>query len=177
MHGRFTSRLSLAAGCAVALLVLARPAPAGEEVLRDSWSEVRIGGAHAGWQHQRVRRLGDPETFETFSESEVKISRMGMALEISSTETDVERPDGSLVSIHSVGKQSAVETTTDVEFSGAKATISTTLMGKTRKAEIDIPDGTVGPWRLDRTVVEKRCSTPSSRPSTSTRSPRRGTER
>jgi hypothetical protein len=147
-------RRPVAAGlvfAALSSLLLRSPvAAAEEEVLRDSWQVVRMGEPRVGWEHTRVRRLPGGE-IETTAESRVVISRMGTDLEMSGSSTTVEREDGTLVSMRSSQKQSAVETLRQIAFEDGKAKIATTVLGQTRESEVPLPEGVVGPWQFDRT--------------------------
>jgi transglutaminase-like putative cysteine protease len=155
IHPRASARVVVLSLVALALLAAPhRPAAAAEEVLRDEWAVVRMGGARVGWEHVRVRRLSDPVRIETTRESSMSMKRLNATIEITSTETVVEREDGTLISLKSRDKQSSEETLTSIEFDGTKARVRTETMGKAREKEVDVPADMVGPWRVERIPFE-----------------------
>ena len=148
-------RFATIVGCMLAtafVLIPVRRARADEETLRDVWSVLKMGGVKIGWEHTTVKRLaGSPARISTTAESRMTMRVMGQARETATNETTVETEEGALVSIRAVEKQSAEETTTEIAFEGRKARVTTTSMGSKRDADVELPEGIVGPWMIDRT--------------------------
>ncbi len=145
---------ALAFALAVAFLARAPRATAADDVLRDEWQVLEMGGAKVGYEHKVVRRLANPARVETRVESKLVLGRLDAAVEMTSDETTVEGEDGRPLSIHAKAKQSAVETVTDIAFEGKSAKVATETMGTKREASVEVPEDIVGPWRADRIPLE-----------------------
>ena len=139
---RHTTRLAL-----LGVLVLPLVARAADGV-EESWDRMHMAGAYAGYVHTTVKRTeGDKPTVECTVESRVSMKRMGQSTGVESTTRSWETPEGALLRIETTQKMSAQESRSVCVFSAGKVSIETTLMGKTRTVEKDVPAGLVGPVR------------------------------
>jgi transglutaminase superfamily protein len=130
-----------------AFLVLPCVARAADGV-EETWDRMHMAGAPAGYVHTVVKRTaGEQPAVECTVESRLSMKRMGQTTEIETTTRSWETPEGALLRIEATSKMSAQESRTVCVFSGAKVSLETTLMGKTRTVEKDVPAGLVGPVR------------------------------
>jgi hypothetical protein len=139
-----TTRLLVALALPLALALAVRAGAADEVV--ETWDRMHLAGAPAGWLHTTVKRTaGETPMVEATVDSFLSMKRMGQASEVASTTRTWETPAGALVRIEATQKMSAQESRTVCTFAEGKVAIETTLMGKTRKSEKDVPAGLVGP--------------------------------
>ena len=118
----------------------------------ETWDRMHIAGAHAGYVHKTVQRVdGDSGTrIETHDVQEMKIKRLGNTIEIKARSVAWEKPDGTLLRLESVVKQSAQEMKSIYTFDDGKMTVETTVMGNQRKVEVDVDKDVVGPAYIER---------------------------
>src|SRR5262245_20344571 len=129
----------------------------GEDGVLETWDRVHMAGGHAGYVRTAVKRTeGEKPAVECTIESYASLKRLGQPTEVHSTTRSWESPDGALQRIEYTSKMSAQETRAVCVFAGGKVSIETTVMGKSRTVEKDVPAGLLGPVRagdLSRELV------------------------
>ncbi|MGE0192735.1 MAG: transglutaminase family protein [Planctomycetota bacterium] len=138
-----------------AVALLASPLAAlADEGVQETWSRMHINGAPAGWVHGVTKQVpGDTPKVVTSSTSEMKMTRMGTTIEISSSSTSEETVDGKLLRIESRSKQSATVTEATYVFREGKLQITTNQMGMQRTVEQEVSPDLVGPAYIERETL------------------------
>ncbi len=111
-----------------------------------------MAGARVGFLHRTQRAVGDGDSrrVETIEHTEVAIKRLGATTEIDSRSVTWETPEGNLLRIEARTTMSAQETRSVYTFAGGKVAIEKTVMGTTRKVEMDVPAELPGPAKVER---------------------------
>ncbi|MBI1853305.1 MAG: lasso peptide biosynthesis protein [Planctomycetes bacterium] len=128
-----------------------------DELIEERWDLMRMVGSDVGYVHTTIRKKSDASgpLFETAIETKVSMKRLGAAIEVAQSSTTLERESGELVRIHTVSKQSAKETITDVTFSGGKAQVVTDTFGSKHESTLNCPPDALGPYKIQRLAIEK----------------------
>ncbi len=138
-------------GLALMLLLLPSAAARGEDGVTEAWDRLHMAGAPAGYVHSTARTVAEPTPrVESTSHAVMSMKRMGQTSDIVATTETWETPDGTLLRIAATSKMSAQESRSVFTFAGGKVTIETTVMGKTRTVEKDVPAGLAGPVHAER---------------------------
>ena len=81
----------------------------------DKWSEIRIDGQPAGYEHTTVEEL-DGGSIRTTDEQLLVLNRLGSRVEIKAKIQSIENAEGILLSTHEESTSSALTTVTDAEL-------------------------------------------------------------
>ncbi len=127
------------------------------KVLLDNWTIMQMAGAPVGYIHTLVTETGTGESrvIKTAMRTRLKIKRLGSTVSIDQDSDTFEKSSGQLIRIDSSSLMSNQETKSQTFFEGNKARTVTELMGRKREQKITCPEGMIGPYRLQKMMVEK----------------------
>ncbi len=148
--------LRLASTLLGAILFVTAPAAQGG-VLFENWSIMKMAGSKVGYVHTLSERVkeGDRSLIRTTVDTQMKMKRLGAAMEVKVFVVNYEDKDGKFVRLETTTDMSNNRSKTKVLFEGNTAKLITELMGRTRERELEIDESVVGPYQLQIMAANK----------------------